>query len=108
MSVAGVLKNPEVLELPQLQLESRPYFGKRQIRNLHQLIPDQKIIIHGPKESEIKARVLCVYKENGDLKLDYRYCKEQEPQVDTIYLKDYSVIRNDNGTWNSVNWLEKA
>ncbi|KKT32508.1 MAG: hypothetical protein UX38_C0018G0005 [Microgenomates group bacterium GW2011_GWC1_46_16] len=108
MSVASVLKNPEVLELPLFQLESRPYFGKRQIRNLHQLTPNQKIIIHGPEESEIKARVICVYKENGHLKLDYQHCKGQEPQVGTIYLKDYSVIRCDDRNWEPLNWLEKA
>jgi len=72
------------------------------------LTPNQKIIIHGPEESEIKARVICVYKENGHLKLDYQHCKGQEPQVGTIYLKDYSVIRCDDRNWEPLNWLEKA
>jgi hypothetical protein len=86
----------------------RPYHGKRQIKNQHQLNPGQKINIHGPDENIVKAMIICVYREGGILKLDYRYFDGNVVCDGTISLADYSVVRDREKEWNSKNWLEKA
>ena len=91
-----------------LIITDRPYFGPQQIRNQRQLTPDQVIRIHGPRGNIIEVTVTRVYKEDGDLKLDYKYYIGQDLQAETIFLKDYSVIRDEDGNWNNSNWLEKA
>jgi len=106
MSVASVLK-PKALEMP-LNLSNRPRFGKRQIQCLDQIHKDQLIRIW---DGDIHSPNLVVgrgpYKENGDWKLDVRSRKNSDFWNRTILLADYSVIRNNSGDWNTVNWLEK-
>ena len=110
MSVTGVLKNPEVLEVPQLQRESRPRFGKRQIRCQNQISKEQAIRICNNKGNEevfIVAR--SPYRECGKLKIDLKFWKNGRNWNRTILLEDYSVVRHDkDASWETTNWLEKA
>jgi hypothetical protein len=83
--------------------DTRPRFGKKQITKQDKnLAPGKMIIIHG------EATVISVYKENGDLKLDYEFYKDREDQVGTVLLAEVSVIKDRNGNWNTEKWLEKA
>jgi hypothetical protein len=89
--------------------DTRPRFGKKQITKQDKNIaPGRKIVIHGPGEITIEATVISVYKENGDLKLDYEFYKDREDQVGTVLLAEVSVIKDRNGNWNTEKWLEKA
>jgi hypothetical protein len=89
--------------------DARPRFGKKQITKQDKnLAPGKMIIIHGPGEITIEATVISVYKENGDLKLDYEFYKDREDQVGTVLLAEVSVIKDRNGNWNTEKWLEKA
>jgi hypothetical protein len=89
--------------------DKRPNFGKRQITKQDKnLAPGKKIIIHGPGEISIDATVISVYKESGDLKLDYEFCRDREDQVGTVLLAEVSVIKDQDGNWNTERWLEKA
>jgi hypothetical protein len=89
--------------------DARPRFGKRQITKQDKnLAPGRKIVIHGPGEISIEATVISVYKENGDLKLDYKFYEDQELQVGTVLLAEVSVIKDQDGNWTTQRWLEKA
>ena len=89
--------------------DCRPRFGKKQITKQDKnLAPGKKIVIHGPGEIAIDATVISIYKENGNLKLDYKFYKDQELQVGTVLLAEVSVVKDQDGNWNTKRWLEKA
>lgn len=90
-------------------LDQRPNFGKKQIRCQNQIHKGQAIRIRstGGYNQLIKI-IRGPYKENGHLRIDFEFQKNEASWVGSILLEDHSVIRDSKKEWNRWNWLEKA
>lgn len=92
------------------QMDDRPLLKTHQITSTHQLVPNMKIRVHNHQKPVFDAvvtarpikdhRVLCVPIQWID--------KNGMTMTGDLVLSSYSVIRHDDGSWDTKNWLEEV
>lgn len=88
-------------------VQSRPFHGWRQIRNVSDIIPGKYYV---SIENTSTRTILVLKKPQNDLggNLYFMYMAEGDPVPKRKYCSDAGVISNNRGLWNSTNCLKSS
>jgi len=85
-------------------VKMRPDFGKRQVKDLKNLVVGRKYIAKGAHSSKMFTLESLPYENGGKWKINI-FRNKRIIDTDSIYLADYGVMPYDNGYWNATNHI---